>query len=83
MARIFGLIESEKGQISLTDIGRRIVDPTQERRARAEAFLHVPLYVAIYSKYKQHMLPPAAALEREMAQLGVVVKADRQGTASF
>ena len=82
-ARIFGLTESEKGQINLTDIGRRVVDPELEHRARAEAFLHVPLYGAIYNKYKQGMLPPTAALEREMAQLGVSTKQTDKARQAF
>lgn len=82
-ARIFGLIESDKGQIALTDIGRRVVDPSQEKRARAEAFLRVPLYEAIYTKYKQHMLPPVAALEREMLQLGVSSKQTDKARQAF
>lgn len=72
--RIFGLAETERGSIRLTDLGMRAVDPSQEDRARVEAFLFVPLYKAIYEKYKGYTLPPAAALEREMANLGVSSK---------
>jgi hypothetical protein len=82
-ARIFGLTENDKGRVSLTELGRRIVDPAQERRARAEAFLNVPLYRAIYDKYKGHMLPPAAALEREMATLGVSSKQTDKARQAF
>lgn len=82
-ARIFGLIESEKGQVTLTDIGRRIVDPAQERRARAESFLKVPLYEAIYQRYSKHMLAPPAALEREMQQLGVSSKQTDKARQAF
>lgn len=82
-ARIFGLTELEKGQISLTDLGRRIVDPAQEPRARTESFLKVPLYDAIYTRYKQHMLPPAAALEREMGSLGVSSKQTDKARQAF
>lgn len=72
--RIFGLIEIERGEISLTQLGRRIVDPSLERDARATAFMAVPLYKAVYDKYRGHMLPPAAALRREMGALGVASK---------
>jgi len=72
--RIFGLAETERGSIRLTDLGMRVVDPSQEERARIEAFLFVPLYKAIYEKYKGYTLPPAVALEREMANLGVSSK---------
>lgn len=72
--RIFGLAETERGTIRLTELGLKIVDPSQEQRARVDAFLNVPLYKAIYEKYKGYTLPPPAALEREMASLGVSTK---------
>jgi hypothetical protein len=59
---MFGLIETTNGNHKLTPLGRAIVDPQQEREARARAFLNVPLYKAIYDKYKGGVLPPAAAL---------------------
>lgn len=73
-ARIFGLVDYERGTVSLTNLGLRIVDATQEASARVDAFLAVPLYKAIYDKYKGYTLPPAAALEREMGSLGVSSK---------
>lgn len=74
--RVFGLTESERGigGIKLTPLGMRMLDPQREPAARVEAFLHVPLYKAIFDKYKGYTLPPAAALEREMALLGVSPK---------
>lgn len=80
-ARTFGLIEVLRGTgtIKLTELGRAVVDPTQERQARAEAFLAVPLYKALYDAYRGKSLPPAPiALERELVRLGVAPKqADR------
>lgn len=74
-ARTFGVIEAEAGdRFRLSALGRRIVDPNQARRARAEAFLTVPLYRAVFDKYRGGVLPPAAALERDMASLGVAEK---------
>jgi hypothetical protein len=71
-ARLFGVIESGDGDgLHLTELGRRIVDPTKARSAKAEAFLRVPLFKALYEKYKDGMTPPSAALEREIAGLGV------------
>lgn len=72
--RIFGLVEYEKGTVKLTPLGLRIVDASQEEGARVDAFLAVPLYKAVYEKYKGYTLPPPAALEREMAGLGVSSK---------
>lgn len=73
-ARIFGLVETTRGSVALTDLGRRIVDPAQERKAKIDAFLAVPLYKAIFDKYKGHLLPPTAALAREIGKLGVSSK---------
>ncbi|MBI4291281.1 MAG: hypothetical protein HY661_07380 [Betaproteobacteria bacterium] len=73
-ARIFGLVETTRGSVALTDLGRRIVDPAQERKAKNDAFLAVPLYKAIFEKYKGHLLPPTAALKREIGKLGVSSK---------
>jgi hypothetical protein len=73
-ARMFNVISTEAGRHRLTDVGRMIVDPTQARAARARAFLSVPLYKAVFDKYRGGVLPPAAALERDMVALGVSEK---------
>jgi len=82
-ARIFGLTENEQGSLTLTDIGRKMNDPSQEGTARVAAFMSVPLYKAIYEKYRGHMLPPRAALEREMANLGVSSKQADKARQAF
>lgn len=82
-ARVFGLVETERGGVTLTTLGRQIVDQGQEREARSTAFLNVPLYRAIYEKFKGHMLPPRAALEREMASLGVSAKQTDRARQAF
>jgi hypothetical protein len=73
-ARLFGITENERGKVRLTDLGREIVDPAKRRRASSDAFLNVPLFKAIFEKYLTHNLPPALALERVMADLGVSKK---------
>lgn len=71
-ARLFGLIDSDNADsYRLTHLGTRVVDPAQARAAKAEAFLKVPLFAALYEKYKTGVVPPSAALEREIAALGV------------
>jgi hypothetical protein len=73
--RLFGLIESDDAEsYRLTDLGRRVVDQAQTRSARAEAFLCVPLFRALFEKYKGGIVPPSAALEREIVALGVSEK---------
>jgi hypothetical protein len=74
-ARLFGLIDSDNADsYRLTPLGTRVVDPAQARAAKAEAFLKVPLFAALYEKYKAGVTPPPGALEREIAGLGVSEK---------
>lgn len=74
-ARLFGLIESDGAEsYRLSPLGRRVVDPGNARKAKTEAFLTVPLFKLLYENHKEGVLPPAAALEREIAALGVAEK---------
>lgn len=83
-ARIFGLTEKDGRDASrLSKLGLRIIEPATEKEARAEAFLAVPLYAAIYDKYKGQRLPPPKALEREMEGLGVSNKQTDKARQAF
>ncbi|HEV2568684.1 hypothetical protein [Sphingomonas sp.] len=73
-ARTFGLLAGEGGKHRVTELGKAIVDPQQAREAKVRAFLSVPLYLAIFEKFKGGVLPPTAALEREIEGLGVAPK---------
>jgi hypothetical protein len=74
-ARLFGLIESADSEsYKLSPLGIRAVDQEHARAAKAESFLNVPLFRAVYEKYRQVSLPPPAALERDMAAMGVAEK---------
>lgn len=75
-ARIFGLINSPRGSesVSLTDLGRRIIDTASAREAKAEAFLKVELFRTVYETFRGQQIPPPAALERQMRELGVSAK---------
>jgi len=82
-ARTFGLVTLSQGNLTLTELGRRINDPKDEKAARAEAFLKAPLYRALYDIYKGGTLPPASGLEAEMFKLGVVKKATERARQVF
>src|SRR5258708_1324737 len=71
VARMGNLLEIDGGKYKLAELGRAIVDPNQAREAKARAFLNVPLFGAVFEKYRGGVLPPAAALERDMVGLGV------------
>lgn len=73
-ARLFGLIDGGGNSLRCTDLGVRAVDPKQARAAKVEAFLRVPLYSALYERFKAGALPPITALEREIVSLGVAEK---------
>jgi hypothetical protein len=73
-ARTFGVLEGEGAKHKLTDLGRSIVDSNQSRAARVRAFLNVPLFKALFDNHRSGVLPPTAALEREIVQLGVSEK---------
>lgn len=83
-ARTFDLVEKEgRNSIKLTTVGQRIVTPDDERAARVDAFLSVPLYARIYEVYRGNLLPPAKALEREMQTLGVAPKQTDKARQAF
>ena len=71
-AKSFGLITYERGgRVSLTELGRQIIDPQLERTARMNAFLAVELYQKVFDQFKGGPLPPQAGLERALVSLGV------------
>lgn len=83
-ARLFGVIESDdSNSYRVTPLGRQIVDPATARKAKATAFLNVPLFLALYNKYKDGLLAPTPALEREIAGLGVAEKQKERARQIF
>jgi hypothetical protein len=73
-AKMFGLLNYDRGTVSLTPTGSRIADPEQERAARADAFLKIPLYNRIHEEFKNATLPPDDGLENAMVNMGVSSK---------
>jgi hypothetical protein len=83
-AKTFGLVDKDgRSSFRLTAIGQRLISPGGEPAARVEAFLAVPLYQAIFDKYRGHLLPPPKALEREMLALGVSSKQTDKARQAF
>lgn len=78
-ASAFGLVVYERGgRVTLTPLGRQILDPSTQRRARVDSFLNVDLYQKVYDEFKGGPLPPQAALQRAIVKMGVGAKvADR------
>lgn len=82
-ARMFGLIKWEKATVQLTDLGMRSCDPQQEKSARVESFLLVPLYSKVYEQFNGKTLPPVAGLESFMGNLGVATKQKERARQAF
>ena len=82
-ARMFGFIEIDRNSVRITDKGRDALDPDKARAVRSEAFLRVPLFAAMYEKNRGYELPPAAAIERQMMELGVPKKQKERARQVF
>jgi hypothetical protein len=82
-ARTFGLCDITRGQVDLTDLGLRIIDPSHSKAARVEAFLNVPLYRQMYEQLKGQQLPPMAAIDRMMLNAGVAPKQKERARQVF
>jgi hypothetical protein len=83
-ARMFGLIETGQGRVTLTQPGREVIDNSgNERAARIAAFLNVELFRVMYDQYKGNALPPPPAIERQMEQLGVSPKQKERARQTF
>ncbi len=82
-AKTFGLIRYSKGTVTLTPLGNKICDPQQEKKAKVDAFLTVPLYKLVYEKFKSGVLPPKEGLDNEMVAMGVATKQKDKARQAF
>jgi hypothetical protein len=83
-ARMFGLIDTGQGRVSLTQLGREVLPSSgNDRAARVTAFLNVELFKAMYDQYKGNALPPQPAIERQVEQLGVSPKQKERARQTF
>jgi hypothetical protein len=82
-ARIFGLLTSSKGKVTLTALGTRIVDSQQEKSAKVESFLNVPLYKKVYDHFKGASLPPPSGLDAMLVSFGVAPKQKETARRAF
>jgi hypothetical protein len=82
-ARSFGLVETQQGAVTLTMLGREALDDSRCQNALAESFLRVPLHTAMYEQYKGYALPPPAAIERQIENLGVPKKQKERARQTF
>jgi hypothetical protein len=73
-AKLFGLVTYSQGRVTLTRLGEQICDLKQDKAARKDAFLSVPLYRQVYERFKNGALPPNRGLEAEIKTMGVIEK---------
>jgi hypothetical protein len=82
-ARTMGIVDVTRGRVSLSPLGRRIIDPEQRADARVDAFLNVPLFKALTEEYGAYRLPPDTGLEKKIRELGVSVKQTAKARQAF
>lgn len=82
-ARLFGLISISQGRLTLTDLGHDVTDASKAPAARAKAFLRPELYTKMYELHGGKILPPAAAIERQMGEVGVSPKQKERARQVF
>ena len=76
-ARMFGVVATDGGKYALSPLGFEILDKDENRqkKARAEAFLTVPLYKRVYEEFRGKQLPPRPlGLENTFEKFGVAPK---------
>ena len=73
-ARTFGLLTYSGQNVELTEIGVQLCDPATEKEALVRAFLSVPLFEQVYEALRDRRLPPDAAIQRQMVEMGVAPK---------
>lgn len=73
-ARTFGLLNYKGQDVELTELGLRSLDPKSEKSGRVESFLRVPLFAQAFETFRDHPLPPPAAIQSQMQQMGVAPK---------
>ena len=74
---MFGLVESDKGSLTLTALGKQVIDPKLEKAARAESFLLILLYKRVFDEYRNDTLPNNTALEKAIEKMGVAKQTDK------
>jgi len=77
------VVSKGRGPITLTELGRLLIDPQTSAEARITAFLSVPLYKALFDRFKGQLLPGGSGLEAELQRLGVTSKQTDRARQAF
>ncbi len=82
-AKMFGLIETQRGRISVTERAKAIISPVMPedaRQAKVDAFMGVPLFKAIFDRFKGKTIPQEMGL-RNLLQNEFHIVPDRVAPA--
>ncbi|MDE0001245.1 MAG: hypothetical protein OXQ29_00940 [Rhodospirillaceae bacterium] len=82
-ARTYGLLSYSGPNVELTEIGVQLCDPATEKEALVKAFLSVPLFERVYEQLRDRPLPPDAAIQRQMIEMGVAPKQAQRARRAF
>ena len=82
-ARIFGLATVDGNRVTLLPLGQDTQDAESALRAKALAFLNVPLYRKIFETYRGRTLPDDKALEKVIESFGVAIKQTGRARQTF
>ncbi len=82
-ARIFGFVETQRGEVVLTALGTEAADSDTQRRACIKAFLRVPLYSRLYEQHRGSKLPGNVGLDAAIGTLGVAPKQVSKARQTF
>ena len=84
-AHMYGAVETVSRELTLTDLGRRMITPDTEAHALAEAFLNVELYEKLYHRYERDggKLPTISVLDDDLVLLGVLPKRAAEARQMF
>ena len=75
-AKLFGLLQKGESfdKVKITELGVQSLDSSGAVAAKAKSFLRVPLFEALFQKYKNYTIPPTKGLEADIESLGVPKK---------
>lgn len=70
----FGLVASRGGMLTLTELGKQVLDPQTQEDGLVDSFLSVPVFYELYRKLENVSQPRLAAIEQQLSELGVIKK---------
>ena len=70
--RAFGVWDYQAKTVTLSSLGKQILNPESKKKASVDAFLNVPLFSTLFEKFKELPLPGDAVLEKHAINVGII-----------